>query len=446
MARPPVRRVVRRVLLAMVLLLVVGLVGGYWYARPLLLTGTGYAAHNACAVRLLADRDDPEADLPPNPLVPFLRTSEDGAQVTGSLLGLLARQEAHYAEGYGCTLGDRAPDLEAPDPVSGTSPVQDAATDPAYDAALDRAFGTDLSPAAREDLGTRAVVVVKDGRVVAERYADGFTAGTRQLGWSMTKSVTNLLVGRLVAQGQVRVDDDRLREGWTDGRAAITIDELMRMTSGLEWDETYALGTPITRMLYLEDDMGAYVDSQPLAHRPGSHLQYSSGSTTLLCDILLDLTGSDASLPSQQVFGPLGLSSFVVEPDAAGTPVCSSYGWATPRDWAAIGQLALDEGVVDGQRLLPEGWMQQATTATQAEESEEDQPYGAGWWLNRLPDGTAYDDRMPLDTYEALGHDGQSMAVIPSEGLVVLRMGFTPRTEVDDRFGDLVQDVVSELG
>jgi CubicO group peptidase (beta-lactamase class C family) len=445
MARPSLRRVVRRLLLVLVLLLVVGLVGGYWYARPLLLTGTGYAAHNACAVRLLADRDDPDADLPPNPLVPYLRDSEGKAQVTGSLLGVLAKQEAHYTEGYGCTLGDEAPDLPAAGPVRPGGLLQDGPSDPGLDAALDRAFGEDLSASRREDLGTRAVVVVHRGRVVAERYADGFDADTRQLGWSMSKSVTNLLVGRLVAEGQVGVDDDGLRDDWTDGRADITIDQLMRMTSGLEWDETYDLGTPITRMLYLEPDMGGYVASQPLAHEPGAHLQYSSGSTTLLCDVLLDRTGSGAELPREQLFEPLGLTSAVLEPDGAGTPVCSSYLWATPRDWASIGHFALSEGVVDGTRLLPEGWMEQATTPTEAETSEEDQPYGAGWWLNRLPDGTAYDDRLPLDTYEALGHDGQSLAVVPSEDLVVLRMGFTP-TDVDDRFEDLVADVVSRLG
>jgi CubicO group peptidase (beta-lactamase class C family) len=445
MARPSLRRVVRRLLLVLVLLLVVGLVGGYWYARPLLLTGTGYAAHNACAVRLLADRDDPDADLPPNPLVPYLRDSEGKAQVTGSLLGVLAKQEAHYTEGYGCTLGDEAPDLPAAGPVRPGGLLQDGPSDPGLDAALDRAFGEDLSASRRGDLGTRAVVVVHRGRVVAERYADGFDADTRQLGWSMSKSVTNLLVGRLVAEGQVGVDDDGLRDDWTDGRADITIDQLMRMTSGLEWDETYDLGTPITRMLYLEPDMGGYVAFQPLAHEPGAHLQYSSGSTTLLCDVLLDRTGSGAELPREQLFEPLGLTSAVLEPDGAGTPVCSSYLWATPRDWASIGHFALSEGVVDGTRLLPEGWMEQATTPTEAETSEEDQPYGAGWWLNRLPDGTAYDDRLPLDTYEALGHDGQSLAVVPSEDLVVLRMGFTP-TDVDDRFEDLVADVVSRLG
>lgn len=439
-------RVARRVLLALVLLLVVALVGGYWYARPLLLTGTGYAAHNACAVRLVADRDDPEDDLPPNPLVPFLRTSDGDSSVTGSLLGVLAEQTAHHTEGHGCTISDEAPSLPPLDPVAGAGLLRDGRQDPGLQQALDRAFGTDLSAGERTDLGTRAVVVVHRGRVVAERYADGFDASTPQLGWSMSKSVTNLLVGRLIAEGRVALDDAGLRDEWTDERADITVDQLLRMTSGLEWDETYALGTPITRMLYLEPDMGAYVASQPAAHAPGTHLQYSSGSTTLLCDILVDRTGDGPGLLRDLVFAPLGLSSAVMETDGAGTPVCSSYMWATPRDWASVGQFALDEGVVGGSRLLPRGWMEKATTATEPESSETEQPYGAGWWLNQWPDGRVFDDRMPADTYHALGHDGQSLAVVPSEDLVVLRMGFTPKPETEDGFGELVQDVVATLG
>lgn len=162
----------------------------------------------------------------------------------------------------------------------------------------------------------------------------------------MSKSVTNLLTGMLVRQGEVSLDDDRLRPEWDDERADISIDHLLRMTSGLAWDETYDLGTPITQMLYAEPDMGDYVASQPAAHEPGTYQQYSSGSTTLLCAILNEKTGTGADLPRRELFAPLGLSSAVLEPDAAGTPVCSSYMWATPRDWAAVGQLALQEGRV----------------------------------------------------------------------------------------------------
>ena len=310
-------------------------------------------------------------------------------------------------------------------------------------AAIAKAFGDDLSAADREELGTRAVVVVHGGQLVAERYADGFDAGTPQLGWSMSKSVTNLLVGRLVQEGKVSLDDDHLREEWTDERADITVEDLLRMTGGLKWDETYDLGTPITQMLYREPDMGGYVASQPAAHDPGTYQQYSSGSTTLLCAVLSERTGVAADLPRQELFVPLGLSSAVLEPDAVGTPVCSSYLWATPRDWAAIGQFALQDGVWNGTRLLPEGWMADSTTAIDVETEEEG--YGAGWWVNTMPDGSLVEPSLPADAYFAEGHDGQWIVVVPSEDLVVVRLGFSP--EVDDvKAVDLAADLIAADG
>jgi CubicO group peptidase (beta-lactamase class C family) len=422
----------RRILLGVVVVLVLAVVAGYWYVRPLLLTATGYAAHNACAVGLIAGREDPEADLPPNPLVPYLRTKsmgDDGVEAT--LLGVLAKQRAWYTPGFGCTLADERPELGTPTPVDATgNPLASAPApepDPAVAAAVARAFGDDLPAEDRAALGTRAVVVVRDGELVAERYAEGFDAQTPQLGWSMTKSVTNLLLGRLVQAGTVAVDDDRLRPEWTDSRADITIDELGQMTGGLAWDETYSLGTPMTAMLYLEPDMGTFVASQPAAHAPGTYQQYSSGSTTLLCAVLAARAGVAADLPRRELFAALGLASAVLEVDAVGTPVCSSYMWATPRDWAAVGQLALQDGEWNGQQLVPEGWVQASTTAVDV--PTEDPGYATGWWANRQADGTLAEPSLPADAYFARGHDGQRIVVVPSANLVVVRLGFTPEVE-----------------
>src|SRR5690606_31007236 len=132
-------------------------------------------------------------------------------------------------------------------------------------------------------------------------------------------------------------EESGLREEWTDERADITVDDLLRMRSGLAWDETYALGTAITEMLYLRDDMGAFAASQPLSHEVGAWRQYSSGTTNILCDVMHDRTGMDASMAHELVFRPLGMASAVLEPDAAGDLVCSSYLWASPRDWARFG-------------------------------------------------------------------------------------------------------------
>ena len=286
---------------------------------------------------------------------------------------------------------------------------------------------------------------MKDGELVAERYADGFDATTPQLGWSMSKSVTGLLAGVLVQQGVVSLDDDHLRPEWTDDRADITIEHLLRMTSGLEWDETYDLGTPITRMLYLEPDMGAYAASLPLAHDPGTVQLYSSGSTTLLCDILAERTGLGADLPRQTLLEPLGLSSEILEPDAAGTPVCSSYLWATPRDWAAIGQFALQNGEWNGEQLLPEDWMEQSLTVLEIEQTD-DPGYGMGWRVNTLPGGSLRWPGLPEDTFYMSGHDGQKVIIVPSEDLVVARMGFTPAINEEHSVVLLVDEAIAALG
>jgi len=437
----------RKILLIVLVVIIVVLVGGYTYERPLLVTGTGYAAHNACAVRLIAGRDDPSQDLPGNPIRPLLKTDASKSSATGSILGVLGKQRAWYTEGFGCTIADERPQFDSPVQVTAeANPYAAAPTPPAATgavaAALDRAFGTDLDREQREDLGTRAVLAVKDGRLVAERYADGFDATTPQLGWSMAKSVTSLIVGRLVAEGTVDLDDDHLRPEWTDRRADITVRQLLQMTSGLSWDETYALNTPITRMLYLEHDMGRYVASRPLAHRPGTYQQYSSGSINVLCSVLAKRTGAGPNLPRQQLFAPLGLASAVLEPDAVGTPVCSSYLWATPRDWVAIGQFALQDGSWNGTQLLPPGWMTETTQAVDVETEEDG--YATGWWTNRGPDGSLVHPSLPADTYFAEGHDGQWLVIVPSQQLVVVRLGFTPTRESDRTVG-LVADLVETL-
>lgn len=442
------RRWVLRILIGLLALVVVAVVAGYWYARPLLLTGTGYAAHNACALAELSARTDAATDLPPNPLVPYLRTStnEDGS-VTASVLGLLARQTATPVEGFGCTLGAPAdlPPRSTIDPAANTIVAQPDESDAELQEAIGRAFGDELEADEVAALGTRAVVVLSGGHIVGERYADGFDDQTRQLGWSMAKSVANMLTGRLVEEGVVALTDTGLRPEWTDDRADIAIEDLLRMRSGLTWDETYDLGTPITEMLYLQGDMAGFAASQPLAHPIGQFQQYSSGSTNILCSVLLDRAEADATLTDDLLFAPLGLTSAVWETDETGLPVCSSYLWATPRDWAALGQLALDDGVWGGERLLPDGWMQESTTAVTPAESDAD-AYGMSWWLNARAEGSLRFPQLPSDAYWMSGHDGQRVYVVPSADLVVVRMGFSPGVEAEDlRANELVAEVVDIL-
>lgn len=442
-------RKTRRFLGALLVITLIAVIGGYWYARPLLHTGTGYAAHNACAVQHVAERDNAGDDLPPNPLVPFLRTTVEDDAAESTVLGVLAKQRAHYTKWFGCTVADAAPDLPDPAPVTSANrftALPASTSDSGVEAALDSMFGKNLKDRTQQQLGTRAVVVLKDGQIVGERYADGFDPQTRQLGWSMAKSVTNLMVGRLVQSGEVSLDDAGLTPAWVDERNEITIKDLLRMTSGLEWDETYTLGTPITQMLYGEENMAAYVANQPPQHDPGTVQEYSSGSTTLLCGLLASSTELGANLPRELIFKPLGLTSAVMEVDATGTPVCSSYMWATPRDWAAVGQFALQEGSWQGDELLPQDWMAQSTTLGDVT-NPDDAGLASSWWVNDDGAGELVYPELPTDTYMARGHDGQRLIVIPSEELVVVRLGFTPSledTRAESGTAELVEALASD--
>jgi CubicO group peptidase (beta-lactamase class C family) len=191
--------------------------------------------------------------------------------------------------------------------------------------------------------------------------------------------------------------------------------------------------------------MAGYVAGQPLVHEPGTVQQYSSGNTNLLCSVLVERSGLGADLPRELLLGPLGLTSAVFEPDASGTPVCSSYLWATPRDWAAIGQFALQNGEWNGEQLLPADWMLQSLSVDEVEETD-DPGNGMSWRVNVLPDGEPRWPELPADTFYASGHDGQKMLIVPSEGLVVVRLGFTPEVDDDPSVVALVEEAIAALG
>jgi CubicO group peptidase (beta-lactamase class C family) len=425
----------RAVLLGVVVLLVALVGGGAWYLGPIAPVATGYAAKTVCSGHLGAGRavDDVRGDLPANPLVPFLRYRvDDGTgRVSASVLGAW-RSTAWFTPGLGCTLTPQRPTFDAPDPQpaldpdlpwpDGDGPAEPGELDPdALDAAIDTAFVED-DPEGRLR-STRAVVVVHQGRLVAERYGEGFDADTPLLGWSMTKSVANALVGRAVAAGDLEVGDADLVPAWTDQRADITVEHLLRMTDGLAFDEVYEPDTDATRMLFRPQDTGAFAATYPLVAEPGTRWSYSSGSTNILCDAVHEATGLGVELAEELVFAPLAMTSAVLEPDASGGLVCSSFLYATARDWARFGQWFLDDGVWDGERLLPEGWVEWSTTPTPG--ADPSTPYGASWWLNEGPDGPRRMPSVPGDAYWASGNEGQQVVVVPSEDLVVVRLGFS---------------------
>jgi CubicO group peptidase (beta-lactamase class C family) len=269
--------------------------------------------------------------------------------------------------------------------------------------------------------GTRAVVVVHHGRIVAERYAPGFDQHTRLTGWSMTKGITNALIGILVGQGRLNVAEYAPVDIWQeDERGKITIENLLRMNTGLKWWEFYGGPSDATRMLYKEKDMGEYAMRSKLSQKPGEVFHYSSGTVNILSSIIRRTVGDSGyyRFPYEQLFYRIGMYSAVLEPDAGGTFVGSSYCYATARDWARFGLLYLQDGVWNGQRVLPAGWV---------EFTRRGEEYGALWWLNR----NGRHPHIPKDCYGCEGYEGQYIWVIPSDGLVVVRMALENGRKLD---------------
>ena len=291
---------------------------------------------------------------------------------------------------------------------------------------VDRAF-TEPNPKRRRR--TRAVVVVRDGEIVAEQYAAGFDAAMALPGWSMAKSVLNAFIGILVGEKRLSLNDTAVLPQWQapDPRSAITIEDLLRMRSGLKFSEVYSdFSSDVVEMLFNQPDSAGYAASQPLVFPPGGTWSYASGTTNILSAIVRRVVGDHyLNWPRQVLFDPLEMTSAILEPDASGTFVCSSFMLATARDWARFGELFLHDGVWNGRRILPEGWVTYSTMPTP---QSPDGNFGAHWWLKLQPEiggGTAAAARLPADTFFAIGHEAQTLTVIPSRRLVVVRLGMS---------------------
>ena len=274
---------------------------------------------------------------------------------------------------------------------------------------------------------TRAVIVLYDGQLIAEHYADGFNAKSKLAGWSMTKTVTGALIGILVKQGKLLVGLPAPVPEWRssgDPRHAISIENLLQQRSGLDFDEVYYRASDATSMLFQKSDMAAFTASHPLKFRPGSVFHYSSGNSNILSRIIREAVGDSlyVGFPYNELFYKLGMYSAVLEPDPSGTFVGSSYMYASARDWARLGLLFLDDGVFNKKRILPEGWVTESTKSV----SSDKRGYGYQIWLNT---GSDFSDKhypsAPSDMFYADGFESQLIFVIPSKKLVIVRLGLT---------------------
>lgn len=312
-------------------------------------------------------------------------------------------------------------------------------------AALDRAFSQP------PELGqTFAVVAIHRGRLVAERYnAAGeppTDADTTLISWSMAKSVVHALIGILVRQGRIDITAPAPVPAWHetpgDPRAAITTEHLLRMASGLRWVEDYVDDSisHVIDMLFGEgiNDVAGYASSLPSDHSPGAFWNYSSGTTNILARIVTDLVGGGEAgmreFMHRELFEPLGMRSADPRFDAAGTFVGSSFLYCTAHDFARFGALYLRDGVWDGVRILPPGWVDHARTFTPGSETDDVHDYGAQFWLWRGELGK-------LGTFGCHGYEGQHILIVPAVDLVLVRLGKSP-TDVADAMRDNVREMV----
>jgi CubicO group peptidase (beta-lactamase class C family) len=455
-------KILRRII-GVLLLLILALAALLWLKPPALLrVGANYSAKIVCSNVFLAARDPEEVlrvdvQAPGISILKLMRISVDRERgvVRAGFLGFIGGGVAVARPGRGCTV---VPDGKLESVAAAPAPTAYAGSPhitPVVSALWPEGISVETQPTVDQVLndatlagpGARAIVVVDHGRIVGEHYAAGFKPDTPLLGWSMTKTVMAGVVGMLIKDGELSLDQAGFWTG-NDGREKIHLKDLLAMSSGLEWNEAYGAVSDVTSMLYLQPDMAAFARSPPLAHPPGEAWVYSSGTAVILSRIAEDAQAQSVrkakdfatSIPApdephdltsfinMRLFGPLGVTSATIEPDEHGTLVGSSYMYATARDWARYGLFLLQDGIWQGKELLPLGYVAMMATPVAASHGQ----YGMGqtWlWgsdavtLGVNPDA-AFD--IPPDAFWMSGHDGQSVCIIKSRQLVIVRLGLTP--------------------
>ncbi len=437
--------------------------------------GAGYKAKMLCSYLFVSKRSIEqvlENDLEPfNPLLGYVDgvVDYDRKTVTSTAFGLVTRR-AVYRDGLGCTIvppdyegelqenpGYVKPLPDNPERVSWPTGDRNATGMVSgvdmkrLSAAIDKEFS---EPDPRRPRRTRAVVVVYKGKIIAERYAPGFSKDMPMHGWSMTKSITNALIGILVGQGRLAVNEPAPIAEWRkpdDPHGKITVDHLLRMSGGFDFHHDMNPTGQRQQALFGGIDSVAYSVRCPLEVEPGSRWEYANANPhslwRLIRDVIGEKTADYISFPRRALFNRIGMRGAIIEPDPYWNFIGTSFGWATARDWARFGLLYLNDGVWEGKRILPEGWVNYTRTPAPAAQFKH---YGALFWLNagaqEYRDVTAKEKggrnnppfpRLPADAYFAVGHDGKRVAIIPSRKLVVVRLGLSRVSETWDYEGFL---------
>jgi len=448
----------KKFLYGFALLLVIVLAGAGIYLSSVMPIITGYAAKNLCSNVFVSGRqaeDIENIDLNFS-FIKFTRNRVDYEDRSVTSRFLWGRSKAIYRDGFGSTLL-----RDVPEEVLGKA-VFPVDTDPGYSkdttswplgdlipdtisTGIDKAAITGIS---RQLVANNAYngnpfafIVLHKGLPVAEAYKPEFSKDTRFLSWSVAKSFANALTGILVKQGRMDIMQPADIEEWRgDERSKITLNDILKMQSGLKWNEDYGSRSDVNLMLFNEGDMSRFAVKCPLEYPAGTSWKYSSGSANIISSLIRNEFESDTScyaFMQDQFFEKIGITDAVFEVDPSGDFVGSSYLYATARDYARFGLLYLNDGVFNGERILPEGWVDYTRTPASASNGE----YGALFWLNR----SGKFPSAPDDMYSGNGHDGQYIFIMPSREIVVVVLGFSPKPDNEIDLDRLLKDILATV-
>lgn len=440
-------------LLALVLVIIIFYFGFTTYPKLDLISG--FSAKSIASGHFLDNRSKELIEKTDNDIDMIdlaTNTIDDAGKFATSNVYGLKERKAIYREGLGATLINDDYDISKPYLIPkriklvnnlpfpyGNNKSKDTVFANIDYSKLKKAIDNAFDKSGGKLKRTRAVVVLYKNKLLTEKYDTSFTKDSKILGWSMTKSITSSAFGVLARQGKIDIYKPAPVAEWqNDERKNITINDLLHMNSGLEWEENYNTICDATKMLFLAEDMGKVQLDKPAQFKPNTHWNYSSGTTNLLSLIL------KRQFKTQQeyldfwysaVIDKIGMNSMIVEQDMSGTFVGSSYAWATPRDWSKFGLLYLNKGNWNGEQILDESWVEYTATPTNTSEGR----YGAQFWLNaggKFPDA-------PRDMFYCNGYQGQMVAIIPSLDMVIVRMGLKEDPAFD--FNGFLKGIIGSI-
>jgi hypothetical protein len=451
------KKLIKRLLWILLIAVIIVLT---WFAWPRLPIITAFAAKGMCSSVFLAGKSPERVAAEDLSFFPIslakCKIDYEEKSVTAKVLGL-AKRKVVFREGLGAVIVLEKPEkelmadfFEIPDPGYSQDtipwPLGDVLPEALpegveykkLNAILDEAIDKPGEEPFKKTLG---VVVVYDNELIGENYLDGYDAWTKFHSWSMTKSVTGAMAGALVQEGRLDIKASADIPEWDgDGRKNITVENILHMSSGLEWVENYFTISDATVMLMQSDDMIASVTGCELAHEPGSFWNYSSGDANLLSGLIKNAIGNQEEYHGYaytRLFHRIGMLNTMVETDASGLFVASSYSYGSTRDWARFGLLFLNNGIFERDTVLTREWVEYMRTPAPASNGQ----YAGTFWLKEPDVENALVD-VPDDLYFADGFLGQRVYIIPSKKLVVVRMGYSLS---NFSVNDFLRDIIASL-